>query len=73
MTSLDDLRAALDGALLLPGDDGYVDASTTHYATGEPALVVVAASTADAVAAVRHASDNGLRLSVKGGEPEPVV
>ncbi len=67
MTSIDDLRASLDGALLLPGDDGYTDAATTHYATGEPALVVVAASTADAVAAVRHATSNGLRLSVKGG------
>ena len=67
MTSLDELRAALDGALLLPGDDGYDTASTTHYATGEPALVVVAASTADAVAAVRYASDNALRLSVKSG------
>ena len=67
MTSLDDFRATLDGALLLPGDDGYVAASTTHYATGEPALVVVASSTVDVVAAVRHASDHGLRLSVKGG------
>ncbi len=67
MTALDDLRAALDGALLLPGDDGYEAAATTHYATGEPALVVVAASAADAIAAVRHASANDLRLSVKGG------
>jgi FAD/FMN-containing dehydrogenase len=67
MTTLDDLRAALDGAVLLPGDEGYDVASSTHYATGTPALVVVAASTADVVAAVRHATANDLRLSVKGG------
>ncbi len=67
MTALDDLRAALEGALLLPGDDGYDVASSTHYVTGEPAIAIVAASTADVVAAVRYASANGLRLSVKGG------
>src|SRR4051812_46007704 len=67
MTSIDDLRASLDGALLQPGNDGYEASSATHYATGEPALVVVPASTADVVAAVRHATANGLRLSVKGG------
>ena len=67
MTSLTDLRAALDGALLLPGDADYDAASSTHYATGSPVAVVVAGSTADAAAAVRHAAAAGLRLSVKGG------
>jgi FAD/FMN-containing dehydrogenase len=67
MTSIDDLRASLDGMLLQPGDDGYQTASSTHYTKGEPALIVVAASTADVVAAVRYATTTGLRLSVKGG------
>jgi FAD/FMN-containing dehydrogenase len=65
----DDLRARVRGPVLTPGDPGYDD--TTQLWNGlikkAPALVVRPTGTADVVAAVNFARDNGIPISVKGG------
>jgi FAD/FMN-containing dehydrogenase len=52
---------------LRPGDDGYADAATTYMRTGHPALIVQPRSADDVAAAIQHAVDNGMPLSVKSG------
>lgn len=57
----------LTGTLIRPGDTDYDAASTTYAATGAPAVIVRPSSAADVAAAVLHARDNGLVLSVRSG------
>ncbi|MFO7167849.1 MAG: FAD-binding oxidoreductase [Chloroflexota bacterium] len=62
------LRAALQGQLYTPEDEGY-DAARTPWSlhvTQRPAAVVMAASADDVVAAVRFARDEGLAVGVQG-------
>lgn len=63
------LRRRLRGALLLPGDAGFEDA--THLWNGliekSPALVIQPAGPADVQEAVRFAGEHDLPLSVRGG------
>jgi FAD/FMN-containing dehydrogenase len=68
-TTLDALRADLQGPLAVPGDDVYTEATTiwNGMVTKRPAAVVRAASTADVQRVVRHAADTGTELSVRGG------
>jgi hypothetical protein len=64
----DRLRAALDGRLLRPGDDGY-DHARQPWNTAmdqRPAAVVEAATIADVQAVVRHARAAGLRVAPQG-------
>jgi FAD/FMN-containing dehydrogenase len=63
------LRQRLRGPLLSPGDDGYQAATLLWNGLIEktPALVVQPTGTADVVAAVEFARDQGLALSVRGG------
>jgi FAD/FMN-containing dehydrogenase len=63
------LRQRLRGPLLSPGDDGYEEATLLWNGLIEktPALVVQPTGTADVVAAVELARDEGLALSVRGG------
>lgn len=60
---------ALEGRLLVAGDEGWDEAVLVWNAmvAKRPALVVEAASARDVAATVRFASDHGLLLSVKGG------
>ncbi|MBA2534031.1 MAG: FAD-binding oxidoreductase, partial [Rubrobacter sp.] len=60
------LRARLRGALLRPGEEGYDEARAAWNlnALQKPALVVVAESAADVVAAVRFARDEGLGVGI---------
>jgi FAD/FMN-containing dehydrogenase len=66
---VEQLRAAVRGAVLSPGDDGYDDARAVWNGMIDrrPPLVVQATGNADVVAAVNFARDNGLPVSVKGG------
>src|SRR4051794_4907511 len=62
-----DVVTDLTGTLIHPGDADYEAASTTYAATGAPAVIVRPTSAADVAAAVLHAAENGLVLSVRSG------
>lgn len=68
-TALDSLRADLDGALALPGDDAYTETTTiwNGMITKRPAAVVRAGSIDDVVRTVRFAAAEGAELSIRGG------
>jgi FAD/FMN-containing dehydrogenase len=66
---IDYLRAALRGPLLRPGDAGYDAARTVQNGLIDrhPALIARCHGTADVVAAVTFAREQGLVLSIRGG------
>jgi FAD/FMN-containing dehydrogenase len=66
-SDLNDLRATVDGRVFAAHDDGWDDARRFHSGTGEPALVVTAASVADVQASVRYAGRAGVPVLVRGG------
>jgi len=61
------LRDEVSGDVVLPGDERYGDLARLIVHTGRPAAVVRCRSTADVVAAVRSARDQGLEISVRSG------
>jgi FAD/FMN-containing dehydrogenase len=63
------LKAALRGALLLPGDAGYEESRTIWNAMIDrrPALIARCTGAADVMLAVNFARENGLLLAVRGG------
>jgi FAD/FMN-containing dehydrogenase/pimeloyl-ACP methyl ester carboxylesterase len=67
--SAEELRGDLAGALLMPADAGFDEATRLWNGMIEktPALVVQPAGTADVVAAVDFAREHDLALSVRGG------
>lgn len=67
--TLDAFASDLDGSLLRPDDEGYGDsvALWNGMITKRPALVVRAASKADATRTVNFVAANGLELSIRGG------
>jgi FAD/FMN-containing dehydrogenase len=68
-SDIDDLRGALRGELLLPGQDGYE--TSRHLWNGafdkKPALIVRCAGAADVSQAVKFARSHDLLVAVKGG------
>ena len=68
MTTIAELREQVRGPVIEPGDDGYEE-GRVHNGMHDrrPALIVRAAATADAVAAVNYAREAGLDLAVRGG------
>lgn len=68
-TTLHPLRDRLEGEVLLPDDPGYDEARAVWNGRFDPHPLAMARcrSTADVVAAVEFARDNGLPLSVRGG------
>ena len=64
-----DLRAAMTGALLEPGDPEYDEARNVWNAAidSRPALVALPESADDVAAAVTYAVQNGLEIAVRGG------
>ncbi len=69
MATASSLAATLTGTLLAPGDEGYDAARKVHNGLIDrrPALIARCANTDDIAAAVRHARDAGLEISVRGG------
>ncbi|GAB1511538.1 FAD-binding oxidoreductase [Actinophytocola sp. KF-1] len=67
------LRAAVDGRVLEPGDDGFEEACAVFLAGMDqrPAVVVQPAGAADVAAAVVAARDSGVPLAVKSGGHSP--
>jgi FAD/FMN-containing dehydrogenase len=53
--------------LIAPGQDGYGEAAATLFAVGTPDLVVRPRNAAGVAAALRHADDAGLTVSVRSG------
>ncbi|WP_318842850.1 FAD-binding oxidoreductase [Myceligenerans pegani] len=60
------------GTVLVPGDAGYDQASSTLFATGRPALVVRPHDPAEVGRAVTYAARKGLALSVRSGGHSPL-
>jgi FAD/FMN-containing dehydrogenase len=67
-SELEELRAAIRGDVLLPGEDGY-DANPIYNAMHQrrPAIKVRATGTADVVDIVNLAREHSLLLAVRGG------
>ncbi|TQR86689.1 FAD-binding oxidoreductase [Mycobacterium hodleri] len=64
------LAAAVDGAVVLRGDDGYPAAKTvfnTRFAGSTPAAVVAVTSVEDVRTALRFASSNGVAVTARSG------
>src|SRR5262249_41045846 len=63
------LRKRLRGALLQASDPGYAEARTiwTAMVAKRPALIARVSGSADVVACVNFARENGVPLSVRGG------
>lgn len=64
-----DLRGAIEGQVIIPGDDDYACARTIWNSATDrrPAVIVRCETTRDVQMAVRAASNHDLRLSVRGG------
>ncbi|MDX3005677.1 FAD-binding oxidoreductase [Kribbella solani] len=68
-SGVDALRAALEGPVLIPGEDGYDGARRLWNSEHErrPAVITRVRSEADVQAAVRYAVAEGLEIAVRGG------
>ena len=67
MPTIDQLRAALPGAVVTPGDEGYEAAALSFAGAGHPDVVVRPTDTDGVVAAVRWAAAEGMPIAVRGG------
>jgi FAD/FMN-containing dehydrogenase len=68
--TVEELREAVRGAIVTPGDDGYAEACRIWngaYDDRRPALVVRCTGAADVIAAVGFARSNDLTIAVRGG------
>ena len=68
--TVQELREAIRGEVLRPGDEGYPDASRVWnglYDERRPAVVVQCSGTADVIAALGFARSNDLTVAVRGG------
>jgi len=68
--TLQELREAVKGEVLAPGDDGYAEACRIWngmYDGRRPAAIVRCSGAADVIAAVGFARSNDLPLAVRGG------
>ena len=68
-SAIEELRAALRGPAIAPGDAGYEEARKVYNGMIDkrPAVVVRCADAADVIAAVTFARERGADLSVRGG------
>jgi FAD/FMN-containing dehydrogenase len=65
--AIEELRAALGGAAIRPGDPDWDAARRFHSGIGDPVLIVRAGSVADVRSAVQYARGEGLDVMVRGG------
>ena len=69
--TVQELREAVQGAILTAGDEGYEDASSVWNGAHDgrrPALIVRCTGAADVIAAIGFARSNDLTIAVRGGE-----
>lgn len=68
-SAVEQLRASVRGAVLRPGDTGYEEARRVWNGMIDrrPALIVRCSGTADVIAAVAFARDQGRPVAVRGG------
>jgi FAD/FMN-containing dehydrogenase len=68
-STVDELRGRTSGQVITQDDPGYDEARAVYNAMIDrrPSVVVRATETADVIAAVNHARENGLDLAVRGG------
>ncbi len=68
-STVEELRGRTSGQVITEDDPGYDEARAVHNAMIDkrPSVVVRPTDTADVVAAVNHARENGLDLAVRGG------
>ena len=66
---IDELKAQLQGNVLLPGDAGYDEVRQIWNAMVDrrPALIARCASSGDVVQAVKFGRKNSLLVSIRGG------
>jgi len=66
---IDELRASLDGSVLVPGDDGFDEVASRTFMARDvrPSLIIRATSAADVARAVSFARGSGLELAVRSG------
>src|SRR5215216_6256083 len=66
---LDELRAAMSGAVVDPASPDYDEARKVWNADHDrrPSMIARCASTADVVAALAYARERGLEIAVRGG------
>lgn len=67
--TIDDLRDAMSGSVILPGDADYDEARAIWNGDIDrrPAVIARCAGPADVAAALSHAGANGLEVAVRGG------
>ncbi|HTQ69320.1 MAG TPA: FAD-binding oxidoreductase [Solirubrobacteraceae bacterium] len=68
--TLQELREAIRGEVLRPGEDGYLEAARVWngmFDERRPAVVVRCSGTADVIAALGFARSNDLAVAVRGG------
>ena len=68
--TVQELRDAVHGSVLRPGDDGYAEACRIWngaFDARRPALIVGCSGAADVIAAVGFARSNDLAIAVRGG------
>ena len=68
--TVQELREAIHGRVLRPGDDGYAEACRIWngaFDSRRPALIVGCSGAADVIAAVGFARSNDLTIAVRGG------
>src|ERR1019366_7749613 len=68
--TVQELREAVRGEIVTPGDDGYAEACRIWNGAHDgrrPALVVRCSGAADVIAAVGFARSNDLTIAVRGG------
>ena len=65
-------RNAVSAEILLPGDDGYDEAARAFMTTGRPAMVVRPRDADGVAAAVAHAVQRDLAVSVRSGGHSPL-
>lgn len=68
-TAVEKLRKQLSGKVLIPGDSDYQGAREVWNAMIDrhPAVIVQCASSADVALALKHASQHGYPISIRGG------
>ncbi|MEV7968966.1 FAD-binding oxidoreductase [Sphaerisporangium sp. NPDC088356] len=67
--TISSLRAALNGRVIEPNDDGYDQARAVYYGGFDrrPAAIVRAADAADVAHVIKFARETGVELAVRGG------